>query len=302
MRRVRSTMGRSGCRKALDETPDQLQPYVGRAYCKTSRKHKADMSQGTGTARRPFLLYLFTEALDQSPLPKSPDVSAFYKYQVCVWYVYTFNREASAKALNRENRLECIRQSIRVRFDHCLRALDCPAWFSLVTNYCLHSSISHQLTGSSDVAHQKSRPSRLHTRKSLMPHWLTIDCQRQAQDQKQQNYKIRLLLHFDPAFDTPSPPCLRVSLINHQIEEQDLNILRTRVYNDNFIFFVFAKAFLIAPSARKWRRSSKSKYISEDFSHTSCKLLTFSFSLGAVAPPYLNQHPLGAPLKIVLGN
>ena len=118
MRRVRSTMGRSGCRKALDETPDQLQPYVGRAYCKTSRKHKADMSQGTGTARRPFLLYLFTEALDQSHLPKSPDVSAFYKYQVCVWYVYTFNREASAKALNRENRLECIQQSIRVRFNH----------------------------------------------------------------------------------------------------------------------------------------------------------------------------------------
>ena len=27
------------------------------------------------------------------------------------------------KALNRENRLECIRQSIRVQFDHRLRAL-----------------------------------------------------------------------------------------------------------------------------------------------------------------------------------
>ena len=53
---------------------------------------------------------------------------------VMVMVLKDFVKRLTSKALNRENRLECIRQSIRVRFDYRLRATNVIAgpckWFA----------------------------------------------------------------------------------------------------------------------------------------------------------------------------
>ena len=43
-------------------------------------------------------------------------------FQECMYIYMIYQRNLSNKALNRENQLECIQQSIKVRFDHHLRA------------------------------------------------------------------------------------------------------------------------------------------------------------------------------------
>ena len=73
---------------------------------------------------------------------------------------------------------------------------------------------------------------------------LTIDCQRQSQGHKQENHQIHPLLHFAPVLLTA---CLRVSLNNHQIVEQDLKHFdHQSIFSDNWFsdeFYLLSRPY-----------------------------------------------------------